>query len=179
MGLAPGSRMTIRCRWLLPALLALAVVPALAHAFTSVPGHADIKVKPRATNGQTKGCTLTFCVRTPLGGYHRAFPALMDPQVAYALKNGNRAATINPALGSIRIALPVVDVPTANTVIQVSHELDYATHGLASGMKVYLVTSWPGTGTTGSTDRADPSNHSPHVFGTITATGTEHEITLP
>ena len=47
--------------------------------------------------GWMTGCTLTFCVRTPTGGYHRAFPALKDPQVAYGLQGGNRAATIDPA----------------------------------------------------------------------------------
>lgn len=159
----------------------LALTPLAAHAFTSVPGHADIKVKASKTrNGVVRGCTLTFCVRTPMGGYPGAFPGLFDPAKVQALKGSqNRAAVINPDHNHIRVALPYVPVGAVGQAFPVTVEIDYDQHGLSSGETLTLVTAWPGTGQVSEQDRRHSLNQQPHVYGTITATDPGNDFKLP
>lgn len=154
--------------------LALALLaPAAASAFSSVPGHTAPTVKPIKRGGVTVGCTISFCVKDPSSGYKFSHPRLLTPANVQALRGSqNRAQAINPALGMIRYAMPTISVPQTNVVHPIEHQILYGQgNNLQPGEQLELVTAW-------TTDGND-ANQGPHVFGTITASDPNNQLTLP
>lgn len=155
-------------------MVALLAAPGAAEAFSSVPGHASIDVKPiKGPGGRTVGCKLTFCVRDPNGGYKFSHPSLLTPQNVQALRSSqDRASAIDPSRGFIRLQLPTVSVPNQNVVQNVSHEIHYGVgNDLKAGEELELVTAWTADG--------NGKNAGPHVYGTITQSDPANKLTLP
>lgn len=154
-----------------------------ARAFSSVPGHADISVKPihKTVDGVKKvvGCTVSFCVRKAGGSWDAAMaarPSVFLPSVARGLKNSqdaSRNAVHDPESFKGLMLFDDVPVPDPNVVVKTKIKFNYAdlggeAAGVVSGAKLTLVTAW----------KWSPSA-APHVYGTVTNYDEGNEFTLP
>lgn len=173
----------MRALLLVAAIATVPALPGVADAFSSVPGHADIKVKPiHATVGGVKtvvGCTVSFCVRkagTSWDAATHARPSLFTVAGARALHNSSEAsreAVYEPAQFKGLKLFEDIPVPTPNVVVEHKIKFTYAelggeAAGVASGAKLTLVTAWKW----GASSR-------PHVYGTVTNYDPGNELTLP
>lgn len=154
----------------------LVVAAGAAHAFQSVPGHADIKVKAKikTVNGvkTVVGCTVSFCVRKPRGGLaiHQqvtgARPTVWTPAGAKALGENDRAATYEPEQFRGILIGDDVATPDVDTVYPGTLEIDYEKHGVKPGQTLTLITSW-----------RYPGNY--HVYGAVTNSNAGNNFTTP
>ena len=141
---------------LLPRLFALPVLLAPLVA-SAVPRHMDIKVTAKKDKrGGVCGATITCAVISDNGMHNRAVVGLVpSAQVGRVTRD---SATKTRA----KVSVPT----TTYQAKKVTIDIDYSTGEFKPGDKFHIVSGWPRAGYT-------------HVFGAVTTTSRDNEITLP